>query len=63
MEHNRENMNENPKDEIMRYMSLELISLERNLTEDEKKEQDQIQIALKLSREEILEKGKDNILS
>ena len=58
-----EHINENPKNELMSYMSLELISLERNLTMDEKEEQEQIQITLNLSRREILEKGKENILS
>ncbi|MES3005482.1 MAG: hypothetical protein V4664_00895 [Patescibacteria group bacterium] len=56
-------MPEKPNGEIMRYTTLELLKLERELTDGERLEMEEIRAKLNLSHEEILEKGKDKILS
>ena len=56
-------LQQKPNDEIIRYITLELLKLERVLTDNEQFEMEVIRTKLNLSHEEILEKGKDKILS
>lgn len=56
-------MSENIDADILVYTTLELESLKRELTDAEKKQQEEIVTRTGLTREQIIEKGKERILS
>ena len=63
MENEKEQNMSTEKQQVLAYMQLELQKLERGLSEEENKQREEILTSLGLTHEQVVERGKDEILS